>query len=441
MSGLLEQRLYEWSLAFAFCSAVAVVVCGIVTLAGIRRHGGANRTVRHSASYWIGAASTVVFCASLIPAWSFAGFAVRPADDTPSLGSTNPHSFAGQLEALANRVYTYYAQHQLAALEPIDAHTHITNTGPAFVGVLDQLNMHVLDILYVDDTDPRRGTLEQQRQAASNFIASSHGRATMCTTFDPVHFSDPGFAARAIESLNQDFANGAVAAKVWKNIGMEFKNSAGQYIMPDDAVFQPIYRDIAQHGKTLIIHAADSDRAWDPYTKEVHRQGYYESHAHWDMSALPNPPRKADILKARDNVVAANPDLRVVGAHLGSLTDHLDDLAFVLDRYPNFAIDLAGRILGLSTQRQDLVRAFVLRYQDRILYGTDMSFASGQPDKERAEIWFAEYIEDWRYLATDHMLEIAGQRVEGLNLPDSVLKKIYHDNAVRWIPGVIRPGR
>jgi hypothetical protein len=71
---------------------------------------------------------------------------------------------------------------EFTSLEPIDAHT--LQTGPAFVAMLERLHMHVLDILYVDDTDPNHTSMEAQKQDAMKFIASSNGHAQLCTTFD-----------------------------------------------------------------------------------------------------------------------------------------------------------------------------------------------------------------------------------------------------------------
>ena len=148
--------------------------------------------------------------------------------------------------------------------------------------------------------------------------------------------------------------------------------------------------------------------------------------------------RKRMSSEARDHVLAMNPDLRIIGAHLGSMEGHLDDLAIRLDRYPNFAVDTAARVRRLTMQPRDKVRAFILKYQDRILYGTDLSFGpeTRHTDAATALAWEDEYRLDWRYFATGDTFDYRGQKAEGLNLPRSVLKKLYHDNAVRWIPGI-----
>ncbi len=325
---------------------------------------------------------------------------------------------------------------EFTSLDPIDAHTHICQTGPAFVGMLERLHMHVLDILYVDDTDRYRASMEPQKQDALRFMVSSQGHAQLCTTFDPFRFNDANFSKEAIVALNQDFARGAVAAKVWKNVGMEIKNASGQYVMPDDPLFEPIYRDIAAHHKTLIAHLADPDFAWGFQGPNAPISTYYAAHPQWNMARKAGAPQKEIILQARDRVLAMNPDLRVVGAHLGSMEGQLDDLASRLELYPNFAVDTAARVRRLVFQPREKVRAFILKYQDRILYGTDLYFCSGTTDQTASQTWSNQYDLDWRYFATDDSFEYQGHRVEGLNLPRSVLKKLYHDNAVYWIRGI-----
>jgi len=306
--------------------------------------------------------------------------------------------------------------------------------------MLERLHMHVLDILYVDDNDSYLKAMEPERTDTRNFVVSSMGRAQLCTTFDPFQFNHGNFSREAIRGLNQDFARDAVAAKIWKNVGMEIVNASGKYVMPDDPMFEPIYRDIAAHSKTLIIHAAEPDEAWG-----LHPPGfvskYYEMNPQWDMSKKPGAPEKQAILQARDHLLAMNPNLRVVGAHFGSMEDHLDDLAARLDLQPNFAVDTAARVRKLVFQPREKVRAFILKYQDRILYGTDLHIYAGTTDPSAVQSWEKQYARDWRYFATDDSFEYLGQRVEGLKLPRPVLKKLYHDNAVRWIPGIVGDAR
>ena len=128
---------------------------------------------------------------------------------------------------------------------------------------------------------------------------------------------------------------------------------------------------------------------------------------------------------------------QLVAKHLGSMEDNLDDIAERFDRYPNFAVDTAARVPHLMIQPSEKVRAFVLKYQDRILYATDLEFLPNANPKDVEAEWEDQYALDWRYFATSTTFDYEGHRVQGLALPESVLRKLYHDNAVHWIPGAL----
>jgi len=127
----------------------------------------------------------------------------------------------------------------------------------------------------------------------------------------------------------------------------------------------------------------------------------------------------------------------VVGAHLGSMEDDLDGLGQRLSRYPNFAVDTAARVVHLAVMPGDRVRNFILKYQDRIVYGTDLGFSKEASAAEVIKEWEEQYARDWRYFATQDKLEYEGHQTQGLGLPPAVLRKLYHANAARWFPGII----
>jgi predicted TIM-barrel fold metal-dependent hydrolase len=327
----------------------------------------------------------------------------------------------------------------LAALEPVDTHTHVSKGDPAFYEMLDRLHMHILDILLVDDHDPYRKDLDLQRQDAESMIQASHGHAALCTSFDPFQFNNPDFAASTTRSLNQDFANGAVAVKIWKNIGMELKDKNGRYVLADDPRLEPIYRDIANHNRTLIAHEAEPDEAWQAPNPHGLDYPYYKEHPVWYMYKKPDAPKKQQILDARDHLLAQNRKLRVVGAHLGSMEDDLDGLSKHFDRYPNFAVDTAARVVHLVVMPSDKVRAFILKYQDRIVYGTDLGSSKDESSQDAIREWEDQYARDWRYFSTRDAFEYDGRKTQGLGLPLAVLRKLYHANAVHWFPGIVTP--
>ncbi len=326
---------------------------------------------------------------------------------------------------------------QFAALNPIDTHTHVFQNDPAFPAMLNRLHLHLLDVLVASDKDPEFAQLQSNIDSALAVVHSSGGRVKWCTTFDPFRFNSPDFAAKAIDQLDRDFKNGAIAVKIWKNIGMELQTPDGKFVMPDDPVFTPIYREITAHHITLIAHMAEPDSCWQPLSKDNIDADYYKEHPEWYMYPKKGFPSKAAILDARDRLLAQNPNLRVVGAHLGSMEMDLDGLGQRFDKYPNFAVDTAARVVYLGTQPRDKVRAFLIKYQDRVIYGTDLGYrAKGESDS--LESWESTYLRDWKFFSSSETVDFDGRKAQGLQLPDSVLRKLFHDNAAHWFPGIAK---
>ena len=330
----------------------------------------------------------------------------------------------------------------LTSLEPIDTHAHAFKVDPAFFNFLRKMHMHLVDIVVANKEDAEFPQLNAKIERAKAFVKASRGQAVLCTAFDPFKFSDPDFAANAVRQLDRDFAWGAVAVKIWKNVGMELKDQSGRFVMPDDPRLAPIYKNIGANGKTLIAHLAEPDSCWQPPDKNSPDYSYYNEHPEWYMFKQPDHPKKAAIIAARDHMLQENPNLRVVGAHLGSLETNLDEIGRRFDRYPNFAVDVAARTVYLAIQPRDKARQFLIRYQDRIVYGTDLSLYDRQNTEAAEKTWEKQYATDWAFFSSDAAIEYEGRKVQGLALPRQVLRKIYHDNAVQWIHGVVaEPGK
>lgn len=328
---------------------------------------------------------------------------------------------------------------QFAALKPIDTHTHAYVNTPAFLNMIKKLNIHIVDIILVDDQEKiaEWKNLAKERKDTWDIVDASGGSVSFCTTFDPFKLNEPNFSKEAIIQINEDFGRGAVALKIWKNIGEEVKNKEGKYVLPDDPRFKPIYDDIAAHNKTLIAHVADPTTVFEApnpaapdYTGYMNNPGFY-------MYRRPDAPSKPEILRARDHVLEEHPNLRVVGAHLGSMEADFGELGSHLDKYPNFAVDLAARMDYLVIQPRDFLLPFITKYQDRLIYGTDLEIFPGEHESERIKSWENSYALDWRFLATTEWLIYRGHLVQGLGLPQSILHKLYHGNAVKWFPGIL----
>ena len=225
--------------------------------------------------------------------------------------------------------------------------------------------------------------------------------------------------------------------KIWKNIGMELQKPDGSYLMPDDPVFAPIFADIVAHNRTLIAHIAEPTSCWLRLDSTNPDYSYYKEHPVWYMYLHPDHPSKETIIAARDRMLANNPKLRVVGCHLGSMEVDVDEIARHFERYPNFAVDTAARMLYLMKQPPEKVRAFLVKYQDRVVYGTDLELHPWEDAPKTLPQWEEQYLTDWKYFATDEWVVMNGKKYRGLKLPEPILRKLYHDNAVRWVPGIV----
>jgi predicted TIM-barrel fold metal-dependent hydrolase len=317
----------------------------------------------------------------------------------------------------------------------IDSHIHIHRDAPRLALAFKESNWRGIDIVAYPGTGGESVDLEQKLRATLKVCRDSGGTLAWVSSFDARDFESPGFADRTIARLRQSFDDGAIGVKIWKTIGMSIKSKSGSYLLPDDPSLLPIYEAIQRADRTLVAHLAEPNAAWLPLDANNPERSYYSAHPEWHMFGRTGPPSKEAILTARDRVLARYPKLRVVGCHLGSDEDNLKQLARRLDAYPNFAVDMAARVRYLARGDREQAREFLNRYQDRILYATD--FALGDGDSAAAgRSLQARHDRDWTFFSGSDKMDYAGLPTQGLGLSGKVLRKIFRDNALRWLPGL-----
>jgi predicted TIM-barrel fold metal-dependent hydrolase len=319
--------------------------------------------------------------------------------------------------------------------ERIDTHIHIHRDAPALVDAVKKANWRGLDIVVCPASGGEAFDLEDKLRATQKVHRESGGTLAWASTFDTRGFEQSDFVERTIARLRRTFDDGAIGVKIWKNIGMSIKSKAGAYLLPDDPALLPIYEAIRNAGKTLVAHLAEPDGAWRPLDASNPEVTYYSANPQWHMYGKPGAPVKEAILTARDRVLARYPDLRVVGCHLGSDEDDLGRLARRLDAYPNFAVDTAARVRYFTRGDRDQVRQFLTKYQDRILYATDFSLRDGDPAAAGRSLR-TTHDRDWEFFSGGDTMDYNSRPTRGLALPEPVLKKIFRENALRWLPGI-----
>ncbi len=317
----------------------------------------------------------------------------------------------------------------------VDTHIHIHRDAPALLTAIKEANWRGLDIVVCPASADETFDLEEKLRATQKVHRDSAGTIAWASTFDARGFEDPNFADRTIARLRRTFEDGAIGVKIWKNIGMSIKAKSGAYLLPDDPTLLPIYEAIERADRTLVAHLAEPDGAWLPLDAKNPELAYYSNNPQWHMFGKTGAPVKEDILKARDRVLARYPKLRVVGCHLGSDEDDLARLAKRLDAYSNFAVDTAARVRYFARGDREQVRQFLARYQDRVLYATDFSFRDAEPAAAARSLQVI-HDRDWAFFSGGDPMDYAGQPTRGLALSEAILRKLFRENALRWLPGL-----
>lgn len=319
--------------------------------------------------------------------------------------------------------------------ERIDVHTHIHRMSPPLFEGLAKDRVRCLSICVSREIGDEPSALPEMIKSTIEVHRASGGRIAWATALDARAFESRSFVGDSTRALQHSFDQGAIAVKIWKNIGMGIRGKSGAYLLPDHAALSPVFEFIQKAGKTLIAHLAEPDGAWLPLDNHNAEIGYYSKHPEWHMYGRRGVPSKETILEARDRLLERHPKLRVVGCHLGSDEEHWNRLAKRLDAYPNFAVDVAARVRYFVSGDHEEARQFLMKYQDRVLYGTDFTLPLSEDAQAEGQL-HQTHEWDWKFFSTGDELTFKNQSVRGLGLPAGVVRKIFRENALRWIPGI-----
>jgi predicted TIM-barrel fold metal-dependent hydrolase len=276
------------------------------------------------------------------------------------------------------------------------------------------------------------------------YIRFKNFRITWLTLpFSLEGWGDKNWQEEIIAGLKESFEKGAIGVKVWKNIGMVEKGKEGNFIMIDNPRFDPVFDFLEENKIPVCGHLGEPRNCWLPLDQMTvnNDKQYFKDHPEYHMFLHPEYPSYEEQVAARDRMLEKHPDLIFMGAHLGSMEWSVDLMAEHFERFPNMTVDLAERVCHIEVQAQkdwQKVRDFFVKYQDRIIYGTDRGDYEGseaEPEelkKNVHEVWKS----DWKFFATDETMtswKVDGE-FKGLKLPREVIEKIYYKNAERVFP-------
>ncbi len=236
------------------------------------------------------------------------------------------------------------------------------------------------------------------------------------------------FPEWAAQRLRVQAGWGAQGLKIWKPFGLEVRDHLGKLVKVDDARLDPIWETAAELNWPVLMHVADPVAFFNPLDETNER--WEELQAYSDLHFFKSQfPAFLEILNGLARLVERHPRTTFIGAHVGCYAENLAWVGALLDRCPNFYVDLSARLGELGRQPYT-ARRFFLRYADRILFGIDAG-----PDLETYRLYyrFLETADEYFNYNTSEIPLQGRWRICGLHLPQAVLKKVYYRNAARLI--------
>lgn len=198
----------------------------------------------------------------------------------------------------------------------------------------------------------------------------------------------------------------------------------------DDAVLDPMWSYLEQTQFPLLIHVGNTEH-WPPNSPAA-----LEKRRSTQINESSNEPLYARL----ERVLERHPNMNITIAHFLFMCEQKERLAALMERYPSLKLDICPgtAMYYYMSQHLDFWRDFFLRYQDRLLFGTDNHVEQPGGLEQIRQVR--------RFLETDETapVEFFGRKdwsfdYTGIGpLDDAILKKLYWTNFER-VRGSVRP--
>jgi predicted TIM-barrel fold metal-dependent hydrolase len=305
----------------------------------------------------------------------------------------------------------------------LDYHNHLDALEPdAVLRIMDECGLeHIVNI-----------TMKVGAEAFAvmdRFAAHSERRFSTIGWMGWNGIEKPDFFRNAVDYLERLVEHGAVGFKIWKDLGLTVREANGEVVRIDDERLDPLFDKARELSVPIMFHTADPFAFFEPIDRFNER--YEELAAHPDWGFHGAQYSKHELLEQRNTVFARHPGTQFIGAHIGECAEDLGFVSAMLDRFPNVAVDLSARVGELGRQPYS-AREFFLKFADRILFGADLL-----PDVAMYRLYY-RFLEtaDEYFDYPSHASRQGRWMVYGIFLPDDVLRKIYRENALRFLPGL-----
>lgn len=310
----------------------------------------------------------------------------------------------------------------------IDAHNHLAFGGwdkRPIQELLDQMNR--LQVAGFVDLDGGWG--EEILYRHLDLLKSADARRfRVFGGFDWQQWPARGdeFIPWALERMREQARRGADGFKVWKDLGLRVRDHTGALVAVDDPRLDVLWVEAAALGKPLTFHVADPVAFFDPLDETNERWEELQANPSWHFPA-PDYPPFLSIVGGLANIVERHPNTTFIGAHVGCYAENLAWVGDLMDRCPNFFIDISARLGELGRQPYT-ARRFFLDHSRQIFFGLDAPVSA---ENYQPYIRFLETTDQYFPYGPG---EIPGQgrwNIFGISLPKEVLELVYYANAQR----------
>ncbi len=312
----------------------------------------------------------------------------------------------------------------------IDGHNHIPVAGPRAQPVDVPAIVDTLDAVRVKTIVNLTGGWGDDLKRSLEILDEAHpGR--FCT-FCNVHWGGagaPGWADKATKQLAADVAAGARGLKIFKRLGLEWRDCDDRLLMPDDPRIGDVFEQCAELGIPVLIHTADPTSFFRPLDRCNERYGGLKRRPDWHFYGS-QYPTFMELIESLYRLIEAHPRATFITAHVGCWPENLGFVSQMLDKYPNFNTDISARLNELGRVPYS-ARDWFIKYADRIIFGTDLTIV---PEMYRLHYRWLETADQYMPSHAGSGQNVMSWRVHGVFLPDDVLEKVYHRNFERLVP-------
>ena len=295
-----------------------------------------------------------------------------------------------------------------------DAHTHIGE--PDTLDKMLEIEAEFDVAAQIGIVHSKDGFEDARKRYPERFVFAKY-----LSLRDIAHYNvDP-----VIDELSRTKEEGYTHAKSW--FGPRWRDyiedvPAGFRI--DSPKLEPVFQALEDNNLPLLIHVADPDTYFELHYQDSSKYG-----------------TKEDNLSQIEVVLERHPQVVFQIPHFGAQPEihRLSNLASWLDRFPNIILDTASSRWMARELSKDAKKAreFVVKYSDRILFGTDLSANRGDMEFFGARYYAQRYL--WETDVRDKALpfedadtkDTGGTFINGLDLPLVVLRKLYWGNAIK----------